>query len=92
VSAFATPASTTCGCSEPGGPAPWGWRFGGHHVSLNNLVVDTRVRAGDPCFIGANQAHSVWRDPEADFGLDALAAHRAEHHSRCSTRTRTTTG
>src|SRR5262249_25262038 len=20
---------------EPGGPEPWGWRFGGHHVSLN---------------------------------------------------------
>jgi uncharacterized protein DUF3500 len=19
---------------EPGGPGPWGWRFGGHHVSL----------------------------------------------------------
>jgi hypothetical protein len=29
---------------------------------------------------GANHAHSVWRDPEADFGLDALAAHRARHH------------
>jgi len=29
---------------------------------------------------GANHAHSVWRDPEADFGLDVLAAHRAEHH------------
>src|SRR6185369_6717697 len=25
---------------EPGGAAPWGWRFGGHHVSLNNLVAD----------------------------------------------------
>jgi len=29
---------------------------------------------------GANHAHSVWRDPEADFGVDALAAHRAAHH------------
>jgi hypothetical protein len=29
---------------------------------------------------GGNHAHSVWRDPHADFGLDALAAHRAEHH------------
>jgi hypothetical protein len=29
---------------------------------------------------GANHAHSVWRDPDADFGLDALAAHRAAHH------------
>jgi hypothetical protein len=27
-----------------------------------------------------NHAHSVWRDPEADFGLDVLAAHRAWHH------------
>jgi hypothetical protein len=29
---------------------------------------------------GANHAHSVWRDPAADFGLDVLARHRAEHH------------
>ena len=27
----------------------------------------------------ANHAHAVWRDPEADFGLDVLAAHRAAH-------------
>jgi hypothetical protein len=26
---------------------------------------------------GANHAHSVWRDPESDFGLDVLARHRA---------------
>lgn len=30
---------------------------------------------------GANHAHSVWRDPQSDFGLDVLAAHRAEHHA-----------
>lgn len=41
---------------EPSGPGPWGWRFGGHHVSLNNLVIDGRVRAVTPCFIGANPA------------------------------------
>jgi hypothetical protein len=41
---------------EPGGTDPWGWRFGGHHVSLNNLVVDGRVRAVTPCFLGANPA------------------------------------
>jgi len=41
---------------EPGGRAPWGWRFGGHHVSLNNLVVDGRVVASTPCFIGADPA------------------------------------
>jgi len=41
---------------DPGGAAPWGWRFGGHHVSLNNLVVDGRVVATTPCFLGADPA------------------------------------
>ncbi len=39
---------------DPGGLAPWGWRFGGHHVSLNNLVVDGRLVATTPCFLGAD--------------------------------------
>jgi hypothetical protein len=43
---------------EPGGAAPWGWRFGGHHVSLNNLVVDGEVAATTPCFLGADPASS----------------------------------
>ena len=49
---------------EPGGAGPWGWRFGGHHVSLNNLVVDGVVRATTPCFFGADPASSPllgWR-------------------------------
>jgi Protein of unknown function (DUF3500) len=29
---------------------------------------------------GANHAHSVWRDPVADFGSDVLGAHLAAHH------------
>ena len=29
---------------------------------------------------GANHAHSVWRDPDSDFGLDVLARHRTRHH------------
>jgi hypothetical protein len=36
----------------------WGWRFGGHHVSLNNLVVDGAVVATTPCFLGADPAMS----------------------------------
>ncbi len=43
---------------EPGGAAPWGWRFGGHHVSLNNLVTGGAVRAMTPCFFGADPAAS----------------------------------
>ena len=41
---------------EPGGDRPWGWRFGGHHVSLNNLVVDGALVSTTPCFIGADPA------------------------------------
>ncbi|MCF6737132.1 DUF3500 domain-containing protein [Blastococcus sp. KM273129] len=43
---------------EPGGRGTWGWRFGGHHVSLNNLVVDGAVVATTPCFLGADPAAS----------------------------------
>ena len=43
---------------DPGGSAPWGWRFGGHHVSLNNLIVDGLVRSTTPCFLGADPATS----------------------------------
>lgn len=43
---------------EPGGTAAWGWRFGGHHVSLNNLVVDGELVATTPCFMGADPATS----------------------------------
>jgi hypothetical protein len=43
---------------DPGGQAPWGWRFGGHHVSLNNLVVARAVRSTTPCFLGADPATS----------------------------------
>jgi hypothetical protein len=43
---------------RPGGSGPWGWRFGGHHVSLNNLVVDGAVAATTPCFLGADPAAS----------------------------------
>lgn len=41
---------------RPGGAAPWGWRFGGHHVSLNNLVVGGELVATTPCFLGADPA------------------------------------
>jgi hypothetical protein len=43
---------------EPGAEGMWGWRFGGHHVSLNNLVVDGVLVGTTPCFLGANPAIS----------------------------------
>ena len=42
----------------PGGGRPWGWRFGGHHVSLNNLVVGGELACATPCFMGADPASS----------------------------------
>jgi Protein of unknown function (DUF3500) len=48
---------------EPGGEAPWGWRFGGHHVSLNNLVTGGMVRSTTPCFLGADPAVSPLLGP-----------------------------
>jgi hypothetical protein len=44
---------------DPGGDQPWGWRFGGHHVSLNYLVVNGAVVATTPCFLGSNPASSA---------------------------------
>jgi hypothetical protein len=43
---------------EPGGPEPWGWRFGGHHVSLNYLIIDGVLISTTPCFMGADPASS----------------------------------
>lgn len=48
---------------EPGGAAPWGWRFGGHHVSLNNLIAGGIVRSMTPCFLGADPAVSPLLGP-----------------------------
>jgi hypothetical protein len=41
----------------PGGDA-WGWRFGGHHVSLNYTVIAGRVTSCTPSFIGAHPART----------------------------------
>jgi hypothetical protein len=41
---------------DPLGDAPWGWRFGGHHISLNNLIVDRTVVSTTPNFFGSDPA------------------------------------
>jgi len=40
------------------GDTTWGWRFGGHHVSVNVLIIDDRIAAVTPCFLGADPARS----------------------------------
>jgi hypothetical protein len=41
----------------------WSWRFGGHHVSVNHLVVAGEVAATTPFFLGANPATSPLLGP-----------------------------
>ncbi|WP_218022229.1 DUF3500 domain-containing protein [Nocardia amamiensis] len=42
------------------GDQVWGWRFGGHHISLNNLIVGGRLVSTTPCFIGADPASTLF--------------------------------
>lgn len=49
-----------------GAPAPgatWGWRFGGHHVSVNHTIVDGVLASSTPCFLGADPAASPLLGP-----------------------------
>lgn len=41
---------------QPDPAGTWGWRFGGHHVSVNFTLVDGRVASVTPCFLGADPA------------------------------------
>jgi hypothetical protein len=41
---------------EPLEQGAWGWRYEGHHASLNWTVVDGRLVASTPQFLGANPA------------------------------------
>jgi hypothetical protein len=49
---------------DPGRPEPWGFRFQGHHVSLNFTVVDAATVTSTPRFFGANP-HEVRSGPYA---------------------------
>jgi hypothetical protein len=53
----------------------WGWRFEGHHVSLNFTLAGERSVVDTPSFLGANPA-TVAKGPKA--GHRALAAEEDE--------------
>ena len=52
----------------PGASAAWGWRFEGHHLSLNFTLAGERWAVDTPSFLGANPA---------TVGSGPLAGHRA---------------
>ena len=41
---------------EPSAKAPWGWRFEGHHLSLNFTLAGDKLAVDTPSFFGANPA------------------------------------
>ncbi|MFC0540757.1 DUF3500 domain-containing protein [Kutzneria chonburiensis] len=43
---------------EPTMEGPWSWRFGGHHVSVQHVVLNGTVQGSTPTFLGADPAAS----------------------------------
>jgi hypothetical protein len=43
---------------QPHESQPWGWRFEGHHISLNYTIVRGQIVAPTPTFFGANRAEA----------------------------------
>ena len=52
----------------PGAPAPWAWRFEGHHLSVNVTELGPHGQIVAPLFMGANPAR-VPSGPRAGFRL-----------------------
>jgi len=42
---------------KPSTDGTWGWRFEGHHLSLNYTIVNGKLASGTPSFYGTNPAH-----------------------------------
>jgi hypothetical protein len=57
------------GTPQAGGT--WGWRFGGHHVSLHYTIVGGEVVASTPNFLGADPADSPLLGPHLHRPLAA---------------------
>src|SRR4029453_5297495 len=56
---------------EPAERGAWGWRYEGHHLSLNWTLVDGQIAGSAPQFLGANPATLNTGPPP---GARALAA------------------
>ena len=61
---------------EPDLHGPWSWRFGGHHVSVQHLVLDGEVGASSPCFLGWFRAAQCVPDNEPDQLSVSAERHR----------------
>jgi hypothetical protein len=78
---FGDPAPATAGDADAGPAAAWGWRVGGHHLSVSYTLVGDRL-AATPLFFGANPAATALVGPgvlrplagEEDLARELLAA------------------
>jgi len=43
-----------CIFGDPSSEKPWGWRFEGHHLSLNFTSSDSKISSATPTFFGTN--------------------------------------
>lgn len=69
----------------PGSSETWGWRFQGHHISLNCVIVGGSLVAPLPTFFGSNPAELGDQRPlaaETDVARELLASLDAEQRSR----------
>lgn len=57
---------------EPLAEGTWGWRFGGHHVSLNFVIAQNRVVSTTPLFLGADPAAMPLLGPHLHRPLAAV--------------------
>jgi len=75
---------------RPGPTGPWGWRLGGHHVSINVTLHDGSVVAMTPLFLGADPASSPLLGPHPlrplagaeDLGRELVRSLSAEQRPR----------
>jgi hypothetical protein len=73
---------------RPGDPS-WGWRVGGHHISLQYAIVDGRLASPTPLFFGSNPAEAHHVGPgllrplagEEDLGRELLKSLEPEQLS-----------
>lgn len=61
---------------EPSPDHTWGWRVEGHHVSLHFALIDGRLAATTPTFLGANPAE-VRQGPRSGLRILAREEDRA---------------
>jgi hypothetical protein len=75
---------------DPNGKTPWGWKFEGHHISVNFTLVDGKPIVFAPSFFGSNPA-TVRDGPQAgkralrdeeESGRALLAAFTAEQKKK----------